>query len=175
MSPPAAQPLDYASRCLPRRFWLIVAAIALCATLLVPWPTGVRQDLGWIDSISGSRKSQTVWRLGRSSSPVVSESLLAARYRKLGLQWEPDWRNVKGTYVDIFGRSVGSAHGSAPEIYSFNSDLQEWFLAASSDDEVRVFFRVISSGSDAEQKAAVEAAGEKALNAHATDNRKDRN
>jgi hypothetical protein len=147
-----------------KRFWLIVGVVVIAGFLC----TGVhvRQDLGWIDSISGSQKRQTVWQFGLSSSPAITESLLAARYRKLGLQWEPDWKNVKGTYLDIFGRNVGHAHGwPAPEIYSFalSPDLQRMYLAASSDDEVREFFRIMSSGSDAEKAAAVEAACNKAL------------
>ncbi len=85
-----------------KRFWIILAVVVAAACLLVP--AHVRQDLGWIDSVSGSRKSQTVWRFGAAPTPVVSESLLAERYRELGLRWEPDWKNVRGTYVDLFGR-----------------------------------------------------------------------
>ena len=152
-----------------KRFWIILAVVVIVALLFIPG-THVRQDLGWIDSISGSQKSQTVWRSGAESTPVVSESLLAARYRKLGLQWEPDWKNVKGTYLDIFGRNVGHAHGwPAPEIYSFalSPDLQQSYLAASSDQEVREFFRVMSSATEDEKKAAVEAACNKALGEYA--------
>ena len=154
-----------------KRLWIILAVIVVLAALLIPTPIYVRQDLGWIDSISGSQKSQTVWRLGSSSSPIVSDSLLAERYRKLGLQWEPDWKNIKGTYVNAFGRHVGSAHGwPAPEIYNLalSPDLQQSYLSASSDDEVREFFRIMSSGSEPERKIAVEAACNKALGEYAT-------
>lgn len=146
-----------------RRFGIIVAVVVVAALLLMP--TDVRQDRGWIDSISGSQKSQTVWRFSAASTPVVSESLLASRYQELGLQWTPDWKNVQGTYVDMFGRRIGSAHGCAPEIYvlAVHSDLQQAYLAASSDDDVRQFFRVMSSGTKEEKKAAVEAACNKAL------------
>ena len=148
-----------------RRAWpILVAALALAAVLLLG--TAVRQDLGWVDAVSGSRKAQTAWRFGWSAGPVVSDSPLAARYRRLGLRWEPDWRNVQGTYVDAFGRSVGHAHGQAPPVYTLALDLplQESFLRASSDEEVRTFFRTLTSGTEVEQKAAVEAACEKALN-----------
>ncbi len=146
-----------------RRTGYFVAAIVVLVALLLPYH--VRQDLGWIDSVSGSRKSQMVWRLGGSSTAVVSESPLAARYRQLGLQWEPDWRNVKGTSLNVFGRSVGRAHGQAPAIYDLAMDvqLQQAFVAASSDHEVREFFSIMSSSAEAEQKAAVDAACDKAL------------
>jgi hypothetical protein len=155
-----------------KRFWIILAVVVvIVALLLIPAGMSVRQDLGWIDSISGSQKRQTVWRSGAESTPVVSESLLAARYRKLGLQWEPDWKNVKGTYIDLYGRNVGHAHGwPAPEIYSFalNPDLQQSYLAGSSDEEVRELFRVMSGGTEEEKKSAVEAACNKALGEYAT-------
>src|SRR4051794_23540779 len=98
-----------------KRTWLIVAVVA-AATLLTA-NAYVHERLGWVDSISGARKSQTHWRLLGPSTPVVSESPLAARYRKLGLQWEPDWRNVEGTSVGLFGLTVARGHGPAPEIY----------------------------------------------------------
>ena len=151
-----------------RRFWIILAVVLIAALLLIPM--NVRQDLGWIDAISGSQRSQTVWRFGPASTPAVSESLLAARYRRLGLKWEPAWKNVKGTYIDLFGRNVGHAHGwPAPEIYSFalSPDLQRSYLAASSDEQIREFFRVMSSGTEDEKKAAVEAACNKALGEYA--------
>jgi hypothetical protein len=146
-----------------KRYWVIIGIVLTGAFLLIPHH--VRQDLGWVDSIGGSRKSQTVWRYGAPTAPVLTESPLAERYRALGLQWEPDWKSVKGTYVDVFGRSVGHEHGFAPEIYSLamHPDLQRAFLAKSSDDDVRAFFRVMLSGSEAEKKAAVEAACDKAL------------
>ena len=82
-----------------KRVWPIVAAVIVPAFLFIPTAIYVRQDLGWIDAISGSQKSQTVSRFGVSSTPVVTESLLAARCRKLGLKWEPAWRNVRSTYL----------------------------------------------------------------------------
>jgi len=153
-----------------KRFWFILAAIVVLAALVVPTPLYVRQDLGWIDAISGSQKSQTVWRVGETSPPIVSDSLLAERYRTLGLKWEPDWRDVRGTYLNVFGRSVGRAHGSAPEIYNFafSQDLQRSYLAASSDAELHKFFRIMSTGTEAEKKVAVETACNKALSEYAT-------
>ncbi|MGH7179681.1 MAG: hypothetical protein ACREJC_20060 [Tepidisphaeraceae bacterium] len=151
-----------------KKFRYIVAALALLAVILVP--SRVRQDLGWIDAVSGSRKTQTVWRFGLSSKPVIVESPLAARFKTLDLKWEPAWRNVQGTHRNIFGRSVGSEHGVAPVIYdlAWNPDLQRTFLAASSDDDVRAFFGLMTSGTEAEQKLAVREACDKALRPYAS-------
>jgi hypothetical protein len=151
-----------------KRLWIILAVLVIVTVLFIP--ATVRQDLGWIDSISGSQKRQTVWRFGAASMPVMSESLLAARFRKIGLQWEPDWENVRGTYVDIFGRNVGHEHvWPAPEIYTLavSPGLQRSYLVASSDDDIREFFRIMSSGTEDEKKAAVEAACDRALGEYA--------
>ena len=46
---------------------------------------------------------------------------------------------------------------------ALDRDLQQSYLAASSDDDVRAFFGIMSGGTDGEKKAAVEAACDKAL------------
>ena len=149
-----------------KRPWYILIAIVISAAVLMAVTVHVRRDLGWVDSVSGSHKSQTVWRFGGPSTLVVSDTPLAERYRKLGLRWEADWRNVQGTSVSLFGRVLGRGHGPAPEIYRFKDpNLQRWYLAAASDDDVRALFRVMSGGTEAEQKAAVDAACERAFNA----------
>jgi hypothetical protein len=140
---------------------MIVGVVVVAGLLL--GSERVRQELGWMDAVSGSRKDQRVWRFVTPSPAVVTESPLAKRYRELGLKWEPDWRRVRGADVDVFGRSVRCECGMAPEIYTLNADLQRLFLKAASDDEVRAFFRVMTGGSEAEKKAAVEGACEKAL------------
>jgi hypothetical protein len=143
---------------------MALAVVVLGAALLVG--ESVRQELGWVDAVSGSRKDLRVWRFVAPSPAVVTESPLAKKYRELGLKWEPDWKQVRATEVDIFGRSISNACGMAPEIYTLNADLQRLFLKAASDDEVRAFFRVMSGGSDAEKKAAVEGECEKGLGAY---------
>lgn len=145
-----------------RRTWLILLIVLAAASAALPLLT--RRELDWVDAVSGSRRSQTQWWFGWSAGPVTSESPLAARYRKLGLAWEPDWRNVRGDTLDVFGRCIERSHGPAPEIYTMaDPQLQEWYLAAASDDEVRELFRVLSTGTKAEKEHAVDAAGDKAL------------
>lgn len=157
------QPLDYApasaswfgGKALRRLGWAILIVVAFG---FVP-EIFIRQELGWIDSVSGSRKEQTVWRFGWSTNPVVIVSPLETRFRELGLRWQPNWCNVKGTYKNVFGANRGSGHGPAPEVYylAFHPEVQQAFIQASTDDELRAFFRVMSTGTEAEQRSAVEA------------------
>lgn len=147
----------------PWRRWVIRGILIPAAVLLLALslPTfWVRQETGWVDAISGSRKYQTDWRLGWSTTPGITDSALALRYRKLGLQWNPDWRCVQGTYVNLFGRHIGWAHGTAPPILAFGV-VDQLYAGSASDEEVRGFFRVMTAGTDAEQKAEVEEAADR--------------
>lgn len=143
----------------------IVVGIIISVVVLVFAPMHIRQELGWIDAISGSQKSQTLWRIGGASQPIVLDSLLGHRLKELGLTWEPDWRNTKGTYIDAFGRSVGSGHGAAPEIYTLalNTELQRAYLDNATDSDIRELFRVMSSGTTTEKEAKLETICSRAL------------
>jgi hypothetical protein len=163
---PVPPKLDY-STARPRLKWKLGAVITVLVLGFIHMQVEhIRQDLGWIDSISGSHQTQSTWRFGWSSPARVTDSPLAIRYREMGLQWQPNWCNVKGTYVNIFGRKIGSGHGRAPAIYflAVHPDLQQAYINQSSDDEVRELFHILSSGTEAEQDAACEAATNRALN-----------
>lgn len=146
-----------------KKVLIIFAVLTVAAVIFIPISSNYRRDLGWVDSISGSRKSQTVWQSGKETTPVIVDSPLAEKYRELGLIWQPDWKNIRGTSYDVFGRVTGHGHGSAPEIYPLEFGLQKLFIAASSDDEIRIFFRIMSSDSETDRKAAVDCACQKAL------------
>lgn len=95
-------------------------------------------------------------------SPQIVEGPLAARYRLLGLSWTPDWQNIRGTLVNIWGRSVGHGHGTAPQMYSLSSiELQQRYVDIATDDEILTLFRLMSRGTNDEQKVAIDAAAER--------------
>jgi hypothetical protein len=155
------QPLDYAPA-KPRRFsrrWVgagVVVAILIAFQLMQD--NFVRQEFGWIDTVSGSKKSQTITRLGATLPPVIAVSPLETKFHDLGLVWQPDWRNVRSSAIPLFGRSHSLGHGRAPAILTLAGlpDIQRYFIDHSSDDEIREFFRVMTSGTEAEQDAAID-------------------
>src|SRR5439155_26684174 len=98
------------------------------------------------------------------SGPSVDESSLETRLKVCGIAWTPSWHFLHNTHRTVFGNATCYECGSAPPIYQLRPALKE-FAAASTDAELREFVRVMQSGTDAEQKAAVEAAGEKGLQA----------
>jgi hypothetical protein len=89
----------------------------------------------------------------------------------MGLTWQPDWRKVAGTYRGLLGQRMGSSgHGSAPPIYflATHHEGQRSLITVSSDEELRELFRVLTSGTEAEQAAALDAAFDRVLNTPST-------
>src|SRR4051812_39661332 len=102
----------------PSRRLVVTVVVGLAAVVLVAaaLTTPVREDLGWMDALSGTYQTQTVWLSRYPTTPVVTPSPIELRLRKIGVTWRPDWRNVKGTSRDLLGRRLGREHGSAPPI-----------------------------------------------------------
>lgn len=145
--------------------WRTLSAVAVVLILLVAAPTvAVRQVESRMDPITGSMTWKTVWLFGISSGPRVDVSPLETRLTSSSITWTSSWRFLHNTHRNVFGGATCYECGSAPPIYQLRPVLKE-FAAAATDAELRDFVRVMQSGTDAEQKAAVEAAGEKGLQA----------
>jgi hypothetical protein len=161
--------LNYVSTddCRQRRTWparaLGAAALVLVGVLLLPEPT-VRQVESSVDAVTGTMTWKTVWMFGITSPPRIDVSPLERRLVKAGIPWTPQRAFLHNTHLDVFGRPRAWECGWAPPIHSIRVILEE-FAAASTDDELREFVHTMESGTEAEQKAAVDAAGEKALRA----------
>ena len=151
------QTLDYAPHA-PRRRWarwsVGISLLVLIVTLLIPLPV-------WWVTTSVNPTTGTVVRQTRTRV-VTIPSPLETRLAAAGIPWTANPRFLSETSYDIFGRQLGRACAIAPPIYQLRPVLKE-FAAASTDDELRAFVRVMESGTDAEQRAAVDAACEKAL------------
>ncbi len=164
-------PLKYVSPDTPRsrRWWpwrtLSVVAAVLLLALPAPFVT-VRQVESRMDTVTGSMTCRTVWLFGITFGPRVEVSPLEMRLKSSGIPWVPSWQFLANTHRNVFGGATCFECGLAPAIYSLRPVLKE-FAAASTDAELREFVRVMQSGTDAEQEAAVEAASEKGLKAAA--------
>ena len=117
-----------------------------------------------MDAVTGSTTWKTVWVFGITSGSRVDASPLEERLKSSGIAWTPSWQFLHNTHRTIFGDATRYECGSAPPIYQLRPVLKG-FAAASTDAELREFVRVMQSGTDAEQKTAVESAGEKGLRA----------
>ena len=165
----SSTPLNYISPDTPRSRrrwpWRTLSAMAAVLILLVAAPTvTIRQVESRMDGATGSMTWKTVWLFGITSGPRVDVSPLEARLKSSGITWTPSWQFLHNTHRTILGNATCYECGSAPAIYELRPVLKE-FAAASTDAELREFIRVMQSGTDAERKAAVEAAGEKGLQA----------
>jgi hypothetical protein len=155
--------LDYAAsdatrssrRTWPARVFGTAILVALL-TIFIPTPT-VRQVESSMDAVTGSMTWKTTWIFGIPSTPRVDVSPLERRLVRMGAAWTPRRAFLHNTYIDLFDRPRGWECGEAPPIHTLAPLLQD-FVAASTDEEVVAFVRTMESGSDDEQRAAVEAA-----------------
>jgi hypothetical protein len=166
--------LQYAAPDVPRppgRRWparvLGAGALFAIASVLVPTNVTVRQVESSMDAVTGSMTWKTTWIFGIRSVPRVDVSPLERRLVRMGAQWTPAPTGVHIKYLGLFGTPLGYACGTAPKIYDLGS-LQQDFVASSTDEEILAFVHMMEAGNEAEQRAAVEAAGEKALEKLAT-------
>jgi hypothetical protein len=159
--------LDYVSADRPRSRgrwpWraLITTVIFLALVLSLPAIT-VRQIESRVDTVTGSMSWKTVWLFGFTSGPRVDMSPLELRLKNAGVQWTPSWHFLHNTHRNLLGGATCHECGSAPPIYRLRPLLGQ-FAAASTNTELREFVRVMQTGTEAEQKATVDAAVEKGL------------
>lgn len=144
---------------------IIVIGFVLAGLVLAAVRLGVeREDMGWMDAVTGTMKYQTVWGSGDAvvrSDVKVTESALDRRLRAMGVQWEPQWRKVMGTRRSGFGIRVIYSHGRAPPIYFMAFGREEFLqtlLDGWTDEQVRTFVIILQIGTDDEQRAAVDSA-----------------
>jgi hypothetical protein len=162
-----SDPIDYAAplfrpsaRRLPIRVLVVGFLVAVLLMSLIFLPC--RQTQRRMDGITGSVEQQTTWPLGISTPGVVAVSPLEIRLRKMGVQWNRDWRMISTTDQTIFGNVVGRGCGTAPPIFPLTTVLAG-FVAASDDNQIRQFVRILQVGTEADQRKAIDAAGDRAL------------
>ena len=165
----SSMPLNYVSPDTPRsrRRWpwrMVTAAVAVLLLALAAPTLAVRQVESRMDAVTGSMTWKTVWLFGITSGTRVDVSPLESRLKSSGITWTPSWQFLHNTHRNVFGDATCYECGSAPAIYQIRPVLKE-FAAGSTDSELREFVRVMQSGTEAEREAAVEAAGEKGLQA----------
>lgn len=145
-----------------RRKWMLPVAVVLLALATATVP--VRYVESRMDAVTGSMTWKSVWLSGITSGSRVDVSPLETRLTGSGIAWTPSWKFLHRTHRSVGGIATCYECGSAPPIYQLLPVLKE-FAAASTDAELREFVRVMQSGTDAQKKAAVEAASKKGLQA----------
>jgi hypothetical protein len=115
---------------------------------------------GRIDAVTGTVEWRRWGPVHIDLGTTRDVSAVESRLTRMGAAWTPDWRgfSYSGTTLWTAWRECGRM----PPIYEIRSVLKA-FADASTDAEMREFVRVMQTGTDAERRAAVEAAGEKGL------------
>ncbi len=117
-----------------------------------------------LDPVTGSEIRTTTWPFGISTGPRVTPSPLETKLAARGIPYAPSWRFFSSTGQTIFGTPRSFSCGSQPPVANLRPVIAE-FAAAATDGELREFVRVMQTGTDAQQLVAVEAAGQKGLDA----------
>jgi hypothetical protein len=145
-----------------RRIAGIIIAIVLVAIIFIPLPNVTwKERMIRIDSVTGTMSTETCYFFSSISTRQVTPSPLERRLIQMNQPWTPNWTFLSHSGSDIFG-SRWVACSLAPPILDLRPVLQP-FADASTDDEIRAFIQVMQTGTETEQKAAVDAAATKAL------------
>ena len=131
--------------------------VALIALLLAALTTTVRVVDSAMDPETGAIMRQTRW-LGHRFSPVVIETALDARLTRMGISHTHTWKYFNDTGYNVLGIAMWRGCGQLPAVG--RAPLEE-FVDKSSDIEIKQFVLTMASGTDAQQRAAVDAAIER--------------
>ena len=135
---------------------LTLTAVLGLAILALPL-VSVTQTGSRMDAVSGSMEWQTTWPLGITSGPRITPSPLEHRLTQLGIPWTRRWELLHNTHRRLFGTATCYECGLAPPIYQLKPVLPRYAETATTA-ELRTFIGVMQNGTDAQQKAAVQAA-----------------
>jgi hypothetical protein len=139
---------------------LLVAFVFTWAILAIP----VRTDTIWIDSVSGSMKSRTMW-VGFVTTPSrVERSAVGEWIVKREGSLHPDWRFLTRRYRSLVGATLGRGCALAPEVYPLHAgENNTRYVRAATATELAEFVRTMRNGTAAEKEQAVDTAFRKQI------------
>jgi hypothetical protein len=122
-----------------------------------------RHELGWIDPITGSMKSQTQW-FGFTTSTLIEQSAVEKWIIHHEGHYTNNWSFLHDTAMTPSGRPTGHSCGRLTEIYFLHAgSANDHFVLNASDEEIGTFVQVMRTGTSLEKEKAALAAAEKAL------------
>jgi len=143
-----------------RRWSLLVGAVAVIVLFLVIPITFTNSSSIYIDPVTGSLKRSWTYRLGTKTATQIDQSPLVRRMSILGIPWTPTWQFLHRYDRGFFGGNRGVSCGMAPPIYSFRAIATDYCEAAT-DTEIRAFVAIMQTGTEEQQRAAIDAASDK--------------
>jgi hypothetical protein len=137
---------------------LLIMIVALLSMVTVP------HDSQWMCSVCGAQRRQTVW-FGWRRPERVQETALGAWIGRKEKQHEHSWQFVHRRMRSVFGGTLGWACGRAPAIYSLATlgDAMDRYVGSASDEELSALVAVLRTGTDEEQRQAVQRAWDRVL------------
>lgn len=163
------QRLDYMTPPFRKRGWwmrywrpvILVVAVLFLISILIS--VEVSTDRVWICSACGSRRSEIEWIGGFKSGQSVATSTLDTWISRNAGGHQHEWCSIRGTSRNILGLKMAYAHGSAPPILRFPFDAQLIYMKSATTQQIAAFVQTMQSGTDAQQRQAVDQAANQAI------------
>ena len=133
--------------------WAIVAGLSTF-TAVAGISLTIRDVRIETDCVTGSTRTKTERAFGLIRYERIEPSRLENALRQRQIAWTPQWQLIS----QIEYRMVSVARGctSAPPIHSMSPVMSQW-ADTKSDAELRDFVTTMTSGTEAQQKATMDA------------------
>jgi hypothetical protein len=141
------------------RLRTLIVAVALAALIFGAGRTVSGYRI-WIDPVTGSMKHESSFLIFPNSTEVSRSELERWIIRHEGA-YKPRWDHLSTGTRTLFGRSF--ACSLSPPIFPLQGRVNAEFVRSSTDREIVEFVRIMRTGTEEEQKQAVNAAIEKVL------------
>ena len=111
----------------------------------------------WIDPVTGSRKSQVIYKYWPDSSPRVERSAIARWLDANEGPYQPQWHRYSANGANLFGQTVVFRCGNATEAYSLASlpEAVEAYVRTADDLDIASFVATMRGGDEEQREAAV--------------------
>lgn len=164
-------------RIVTRRHVKITAAVLLGVYILgTIWGLvayyPVKQEWIYMDTVTGSKKYETLLVFGPDPKPLVKPSELELWLVRREGKIQHNWRRLRGEAENIWGGYVSSGPHAGGEggIYigdlAIHDDLLNAYVADSTDEQKAQFIQTMRYGTFKEKQLAVDGAVAMALNAY---------
>ncbi len=141
--------------------WEILAVVFILAVASLMTP--VRSSAFWVDPVTASIRRQATWFAIPGPEDIDRTEIERWIIRREG-QHASSWKFCSRAYKTIWGATRARGCSTGPPVMPLrDGETNARFVRASSDEEMAAFIRVMRTGTDAEQRQAVDAALAKIL------------
>ncbi len=145
----------------------ISLAVAICAALMTAGVVPLRQSQSWFDPVTGSMKHQT-WLVSIPMPSTESHSEIERWIVRHEGSHRPRWQTLGISVEMLFGGPRIGCTSGIPIYRLLWGDYCADFVRESTDQEIAKFVHIMRTGTEDEQRQAVQTVVEKVDKARVT-------